>query len=48
MHAVNMLRAESTLSSLVDAIEQGEVREIIIARNVGLRLNWRLWREPSA
>lgn len=33
MHAVNMLQAKSTLSRLVDAIEQGEEREIIIARN---------------
>ena len=33
MHAVNMLQAKSSLSKLVDAIEQGEEREIIIARN---------------
>ena len=33
MHSVNMLQAKSTLSRLVDAIEQGEEREIIIARN---------------
>jgi antitoxin (DNA-binding transcriptional repressor) of toxin-antitoxin stability system len=33
MRAVNMLQAKSTLSRLVDAIEQGEEREIIIARN---------------
>lgn len=33
MHAVNMLQAKSNLSRLVDAIEQGEEREIIIARN---------------
>lgn len=33
MHAVNMLQAKSTLSRLVEAIEQGEEREIIIARN---------------
>ncbi len=33
MHAVNMLQAKSSLSRLVDAIEQGEEREIIIARN---------------
>ncbi|MBD3816562.1 MAG: type II toxin-antitoxin system Phd/YefM family antitoxin [Halothiobacillus sp.] len=33
MHAVNMLEAKSTLSRLVDDIEQGRMREIIIARN---------------
>jgi len=33
MRAVNMLQAKSTLSRLVEAIEQGEEREIIIARN---------------
>lgn len=33
MQAVNMLQAKSTLSRLVDAIEQGREREIIIARN---------------
>ena len=33
MHTVNMLQAKSSLSRLVDAIEQGEEREIIIARN---------------
>jgi antitoxin (DNA-binding transcriptional repressor) of toxin-antitoxin stability system len=33
MQAVNMLQAKSTLSRLVEAIEQGEEREIIIARN---------------
>lgn len=33
MHAVNMLEAKSSLSRLVEAIEQGEEREIIIARN---------------
>lgn len=33
MHSVNMLEAKSTLSRLVEAIEQGEEREIIIARN---------------
>jgi antitoxin (DNA-binding transcriptional repressor) of toxin-antitoxin stability system len=33
MHTVNMLQAKSTLSRLVEAIEQGEEREIIIARN---------------
>jgi len=33
MHAVNMLQAKSSLSRLVEAIEQGEEREIIIARN---------------
>lgn len=33
MHTVNMLEAKSTLSRLVEAIEQGQEREIIIARN---------------
>ena len=33
MHTVNMLEAKSSLSRLVDAIERGEEREIIIARN---------------
>jgi len=33
MSSVNMLQAKSTLSRLVEAIEQGEEREIIIARN---------------
>lgn len=33
MHAVNMLQAKSSLSRLVEAIEQGEEQEIIIARN---------------
>jgi len=33
MNPVNMLQAKSTLSRLVEAIEQGEEREIIIARN---------------
>ena len=33
MHAVNMLQAKSSLSRLVEAIEQGKEREIIIARN---------------
>ena len=33
MPAVNMLQAKSTLSRLVDAIEQGQEREIVIARN---------------
>jgi len=33
MHTVNMLQAKSSLSRLVDAIEQGGEREIIIARN---------------
>lgn len=33
METVNMLQAKSTLSRLVEAIEQGEEREIIIARN---------------
>lgn len=33
MLAVNMLQAKSSLSRLVEAIEQGQEREIIIARN---------------
>ncbi len=33
MHTVNMLQAKSSLSRLVEAIEQGQEREIIIARN---------------
>lgn len=33
MHSVNMLEAKSTLSRLVESIEQGRAREIIIARN---------------
>jgi prevent-host-death family protein len=33
MQTVNMLQAKSSLSRLVEAIEQGEQREIIIARN---------------
>ena len=33
MPSVNMLQAKSTLSRLVEAIEQGQEREIIIARN---------------
>ena len=33
MQTVNMLEAKSTLSRLVDLIEQGMEREIVIARN---------------
>lgn len=33
MQAVNMLEAKSSLSRLVEAIEQGREREIVIARN---------------
>ncbi|GAB4058207.1 type II toxin-antitoxin system Phd/YefM family antitoxin [Uliginosibacterium sediminicola] len=33
MQAVNMLQAKTSLSRLVEAIEQGEEREIVIARN---------------
>ena len=33
MTPINMLEAKSSLSRLVEAIEQGEAREIIIARN---------------
>jgi len=33
MSAVNMLQAKSNLARLVEAIEQGQEREIVIARN---------------
>jgi len=33
MQSINMLQAKSSLSRLVKAIEQGQEREIIIARN---------------
>lgn len=33
MQSVNMLQAKTSLSRLVEAIEQGQEREIIIARN---------------
>lgn len=33
MQSVNMLQAKSSLSRLVEAIEQGSEREIVIARN---------------
>jgi antitoxin (DNA-binding transcriptional repressor) of toxin-antitoxin stability system len=33
MQTVNMLQAKSSLSRLVEAIEQGEEREIVITRN---------------
>lgn len=33
MPSVNMLQAKSSLSRLVEAIEQGQEQEIIIARN---------------
>lgn len=33
MQTVNMQQAKSSLSRLVEAIEQGQEREIIIARN---------------
>lgn len=33
MRTVNMLEAKSSLSRLVEALEQGEEHEIIIARN---------------
>ena len=33
MSPVNMLEAKSSLSRLVQAIEQGDEREIVIARN---------------
>lgn len=33
MQSVNMLEAKSSLSRLVDAVERGVEREIVIARN---------------
>jgi len=33
MTAINMLQAKSNLSRLVESIEQGREREIVIARN---------------
>jgi len=33
MRSVNMLQAKSSLSRLVEAVEQGREREIVIARN---------------
>lgn len=33
MQSVNMLEAKSSLSRLVESIEQGREREIVIARN---------------
>ena len=33
MNSINMLQAKSNLSRLVEAIEQGREREIVIARN---------------
>lgn len=33
MKTVNMLEAKSSLSRLVEAIEQGTAREVVIARN---------------
>lgn len=33
MSSVNMLQAKSSLSRLVESLEQGQKREIIIARN---------------
>ena len=33
MQSINMLQAKSSLSRLVKAIEEGQEREIIIARN---------------
>ena len=33
MQAVNMLEAKSTLSRLVESVESGQIREVIIARN---------------
>jgi prevent-host-death family protein len=33
MEAINMLQAKSSLSRLVEAIEQGKEREIVVTRN---------------
>ena len=33
MNAVNMLKAKSNLSRLVDAVESGAEQEVVIARN---------------
>mgnify|MGYP003583703293 CR=1 FL=1 len=33
MQPVNMLEAKSSLSRLVEAVEQGQVPEVVIARN---------------
>lgn len=33
MQVVNMLQAKTSLSRLVEAVEQGQEREIVIARN---------------
>jgi antitoxin (DNA-binding transcriptional repressor) of toxin-antitoxin stability system len=33
MHTVNLLQAQSSLTHLVEAIEQGQEREIVIERN---------------
>lgn len=33
MNAINMLEAKSSLSRLVDAVESGAEKEIVIARN---------------
>jgi antitoxin (DNA-binding transcriptional repressor) of toxin-antitoxin stability system len=33
MHVVNMLQAKSSLSRLVESLEKGQEREIVIARN---------------
>ena len=33
MSTVNMLEAKTSLSKLVDAVERGELREVVIARN---------------
>ena len=33
MHMVNMLQAKTSLSRLVETIEQGQEQEIVIARN---------------
>lgn len=33
MQVINMLQAKTSLSRLVEAVEQGQEREIVIARN---------------
>ena len=48
MQTVNMLEAKSTLSRLVESIEQGAVREIVIARMVAPQPSWLHWMHRAA
>ena len=42
MQPVNMLEAKSSLSRLVEAVEQGQVPEVVIARKeIGVRSQFR-------